>query len=459
MELARRRRGCKVKSRGSSGWEITLVAALAIGMLCGCPGPAREAPPEVVIQPAPPPVEAPVWKPPLQGPAQPPGKPAPPASIPPPPFSGPPTLRIWLSDAPAEPEISCAGPCRVHPDTGPAKRVVGLARAEAGILPGGIRLGDQIYKCSSLELQAEGGGRIRVGDRAYAGTVRLLRGADRVVAVNALDMESYLLGVVGAEMPSDWPREALRAQAVAARTYALYFQLQRAAFEWDVTNTMEDQVYGGRSAKASIADAVNATRGQVLLHDGGVFPAFFHSTCGGQTESPGEALGKPEYDFLEGVPCGFCRASPHYQWSARIAAKDLVAKLRSSGIAVGPVTAVSAVAGEDLPALQTPGLPAGRLAGGQAAAGYVGRSVRLVWPGGEIAAPIKDFRRAVGTLTIQSGKFECRAQGDEFLFTGHGLGHGAGMCQYGCKGMAEAGRSYGEILMHYYRHTSLQKLY
>jgi stage II sporulation protein D len=352
-------------------------------------------------------------------------------------------LRIWLSDAPAAPEISCAGPCRVHPDTGPEKRVGRLAHAEASILPGGIRLGDQTYKCSSLELQAEGGGRIRVGNRAYAGAVRLLRGADRVVTVNALDMESYLLGVLGCEMPGDWPREALKAQAVAARTYALYFQLQRAGFEWHVTNTMGDQVYDGGEAKSSVADAVNATRGVVLLHDGGVFPAFFHSTCGGRTESPGKALGKPEYDFLEGVPCGFCGASPHYKWSARIRAKDLVAKLRSSGIAVGPVTCVSAVAGDDP----------------QAGAGYAGRSVRLAWPGGEIAAPIVDFRRAMGTLTVQSGKFDCRAQGDEFLFTGRGLGHGAGMCQYGCKGMAEAGRSYREILMYYYRHTTLQKLY
>jgi len=429
---------------------VALCSAFCI-LLTGCPGPAQKTPPEVAVRPTPPAVQVPAQKPPVQVPAQPPGKPALPASIPPPQFAGPPKLRIWLSDAPAAPEISCAGPCRVQPIPGPAKRVVRLAPAKAGVVPGGFRLGDQIYNCSSLELQADGGGMIRVGNRAYAGTVRLLRGADRVVAVNALDMESYLLGVLGGEMPCNWPREALKAQAVAARTYALYYQLQRGGSEWDLTNTTEDQVYDGGNVKASVADAVNATRGEALLHDGGVFPAFFHSTCGGQTESPGKALGKPEYDFLEGVPCGFCAASPHYEWRVEIPAFALVSKLREAGIAVGPVTAVSAVAGEDLPARQTPG--------GQAGAGNGGRTVKLVWPGGGIAAPIADFRRAVGRMTIRSGKFECRAQGDGFLFIGHGLGHGAGMCQYGCKGMAEVGRSYREILMHYYRHTTLQKLY
>ena len=182
---------------------------------------------------------------------------------------------------------------------------------------------------------------------------------------------------------------------------------------------------------------MTATRGEVLLHDGGVFPAFFHSTCGGETESPGKALGKPEYDFLEGVPCGFCADSPHYEWQTTLSAADLVSKLRAAGIAVGAVTAVSAEEGDS----------------------RTGRTVKLVWPGGRALVPIADFRRAVGRMAIQSGKFQCRAEGDGFLFTGRGFGHGAGMCQYGCRGMARAGRLYREILMHYYRHTRIGKLY
>jgi stage II sporulation protein D len=371
-------------------------------------------------------------------PARPPTPPALPAIIVPPKLDRPPMLRLWLSDAPATPEISCAGPCRVTAFPGEqATRHTRLAAAEAVSVPGGIRIGDMTCPCSSLEIEAEAGGQVRVGGRGYPGTVRLLRSADRVTVIVALDLERYLPGVVGGEMPADWPAEALKAQAVAARTVAIFYHLQRAALEYDLTSTVEDQVYAAGKAKPSIVEAVAATRGEVLLHDGGLFPAFYHSTCGGETESPGKALGKPEYDFLEGVPCGFCADSSHYEWQATLSAADLAAKLNAAGIAVGAITAVRAEEGDS----------------------RTGRMVELVWPGGPTLVPIADFRRAVGRMVIQSGKFQSSAEGDDFRFTGRGLGHGAGMCQWGCRGMARAGRFYREILMYYYRNTAIEKLY
>ena len=252
-----------------------------------------------------------------------------------------------------------------------------------------------------------------------------------------LDVERYLPSVLGGEMPADWPAEALKAQAVAARTLAIFYRLQRAAFEYDVTSTVEDQVFSSGKARPSIAEAVADTAGVVLLHDGGLFPAFYHSTCGGETESPGKALGKPEYDFLEGVPCGFCADSSHYEWKATLSAAELESKLRAAGIAVSAITEVSAEEGD----------------------ARTGRMVKLAWPGGPTLVPIVDFRRAVGRMVIQSGKFQCRAEGDDFRFTGRGFGHGAGMCQYGARGMARAGRLYREILMHYYRNCAIGRLY
>lgn len=317
------------------------------------------------------------------------------------------------------------------------RRHAKLAAAQAAVVPGGIELADVVYKCSSLEIEAEPGGQVRIGGRGYPGTIRLLRSADRVTVIVVLDVEHYLLNVVGGEMPADWPAEALKAQAVAARTLAVFYHLQRAALEYDLTSTVEDQVYGAGKAKPSIVEAVAATRGEVLLHDGGLFPAFYHSTCGGETESPGQALGKPEYDFLEGVPCGFCKDSSHYEWRTTLSAADLESKLRAAGIAVGAITAVSAEEGD----------------------AHTERTVRLTWPNGRALVPIVDFRRAVGRMAIESGKFQCRAEGDDFRFTGRGFGHGAGMCQYGCRGMARAGRLYQEILMYYYRNTAIGTLY
>jgi stage II sporulation protein D len=182
---------------------------------------------------------------------------------------------------------------------------------------------------------------------------------------------------------------------------------------------------------------VAATRGEVLLHEGGLFPAFYHSTCGGHTETPGRALGKPEYDFLEGVPCGFCTDSSHYEWQTTLSAADLVAKLTAAGIAVSAITSVTAEEGDP----------------------RTGRLVKLGWLGGRTLVSVVDFRRAVGRMAILSGKFQCSDEGGDFRFTGRGFGHGAGMCQYGARGMARAGRMYREILMHYYRNTEIGKLY
>ena len=138
-----------------------------------------------------------------------------------------------------------------------------LRPAKAVVAPGGIRLGDVAYKCSSLEIEAEAGGQVRVGGRGYPGTIRLLRSADRVTVIVVLDVERYLLSVVGGEMPADWPAEALKAQAVAARTLAIFYHLQRAALEYDLTSTVEDQVYAAGKAKPSIVEAVgrHARRG------------------------------------------------------------------------------------------------------------------------------------------------------------------------------------------------------
>lgn len=371
-------------------------------------------------------------------PPEPPPPPPPPPEtvVKPPRFTQAPTVRIWISSASGTPEIT-AGACRAAASTGQVRMLPRLGPARAANVFTGVRIGEEFFKCAWLELTPEGEGQIKVDNRSFSGTVRLIRSGEKLTVVSVLDMERYLLGVLGGEMPTDWPREALRAQAVAARTYALYYHVQRAGFDWDVQSTVEDQVYSGGRPKPSVADAVAGTAGQVMLHDGGLFPAFFHSTCGGGTETPGRAIGKSAFNFLEGVPCQFCRASNNYEWREVISAADLAARLKAAGIAVGPVTGVTALDAQD----------------------ETGRNVRISTLTGDTLVPIVDFRRAVGYMAVRSGKFECRAQNGILTFTGHGFGHGAGMCQYGCRGMAEQGNNYRRILSHYYRNTTVEKLY
>jgi len=351
----------------------------------------------------------------------------------------PPLVRVWLAGLPQEPTISADGPVRIEPADGAsgARLLPRLDPVKVSLAPEGIRLGDDLFPCAALDVRPDDGEPVQVEGRAFGGFIRLLAAGGRLAVINVLDVESYLEGVLGSEMPYYWPAEALKAQAVAARTYALYYCRTRADSPWHLRSTVEDQVYKGGARARSIREAVRATRGEVLLHEGRLFPAFFHSTCGGATESPGKALGKPEFDFLQGVTCPFCRRSPHRFWRSVIGAEDLADRLMAAGVEVGrPIRSVEAVVTEE-----------------------GGRAVRVTWPEGEVVVPIVDFRRAVGRMRVKSGKFRARREGEEFVFRGRGLGHGAGMCQYGARGMAEAGYTYDSILAHYYRNTELKRLY
>ncbi len=131
-------------------------------------------------------------------------------------------------------------------------------------------------------------------------------------AINRLGVESYLPSVVGAEMPHQWPAEALRVQSVAARTYALR-QLRPGA-DYDLDSTQRSQVYLGlESETPSTRSAVASTRAQVLTHGSRLIEAVFHSSSGGRTENSGE-IWRNQLPYLKSVP-DFDQISPVYRWS------------------------------------------------------------------------------------------------------------------------------------------------
>ena len=145
------------------------------------------------------------------------------------------------------------------------------------------------------------GGDLQLGERRYRGELQILPSDAGLRVINHLPLERYLASVVGSEMPASWPQAALRAQAVAARTYVLRQRKPRALF--DVTATTASQVYRGVEAEtASTREAVAATRGQVLLFDGGLLDAVFHSSSGGaSTENSGE-IWNQQLPYLVSVP-------------------------------------------------------------------------------------------------------------------------------------------------------------
>jgi stage II sporulation protein D len=319
-----------------------------------------------------------------------------------------------------------------------------LALTERGAVLGELDFGRDIPFRFRAEPHA-----IKVGERYYEGWIEVLVPADGAPwrVVNRLPLERYLLGVVPGEMPAgDYPQDALGAQAVAARTYALFQILVRPAdARVHVHADDRSQVYlGGGMPHPRALEAVERTRGQVLLHGGKVFESFYHSTCGGATRGVEDWFGGDPIAPLSSVSCQGCGSSKYFRWTARLpearlrGALDTIA--RRHQIALGEVFAIEPV--EPAP-------------GGHCA------YVRIRHEKGAFEVDADRFRRACRAegIELRSTAFIAERQGDEFLFHGRGWGHGVGLCQVGAKGYAEREARYGWILSWYYPGSELSTLW
>ena len=265
-----------------------------------------------------------------------------------------------------------------------------------------------------------------------------------------LPLETYVIGVVAAEMPSSFEPEALKAQAVIARSYALGKINANAGKAANGHGDLCDdpghcQAYydpaylekewGADFAEKyrKVTDAVTATAGQVLTYEGGLAQTFYHSTCGGKTASAKEVWGE-EIPYLQSVTCKWDRDAPRYRETFSVSLSDLPWLLgdgSSPCIAVAEgetVTVVPSVAGES---------DSGRIE----AVSYAG-----------LMFDAADFRRALG---LNSTRFTLESDGETLKVTTYGFGHGVGLCQYGANGMAKDGKTYDEILSYYYKGTEL----
>jgi stage II sporulation protein D len=289
------------------------------------------------------------------------------------------------------------------------------------------------------------------GRGPFRGTIELRRRGGALDVVNELDLDSYVMGV--REVPGRWPMEALKAQAVAARTYALwevdkgYWQ----QFGYDVCGTTSCQVYQGADAEADErgarwVQAVRETAGQVLLHEGKPALTRYHSTSGGRT-LPNEVVYPSDgpRPYLTGIDDPPDSVSPLHRWEQSFKREDLERVLREGIGLQGELTEVSVNETE--------------------------RTVLIKTQGGELTKPVSEFRREISTyaprvfpdlypgrrsdgermpFTLPSSRFTIEKTAEGFIVHGRGYGHGVGMSQYGAMGRAERGDSYQEILAAYY---------
>lgn len=278
---------------------------------------------------------------------------------------------------------------------------------------------------------------IIVNGKSYRGLAELRKKPNGLLQViNELNIEDYLMGVVAAEIPHDWEFEAIKAQAVAARTYALHQKGMAGSRPYHIQATVNSQVYSGKSGERETAvRAVRETEGIVITHKGAVIAAFFHSSCGGHTEDASELWGIYA-PYLRGVDCECQRISRYGLWEKRLSPGQIAASLGRLGYRLDGIRELS-----------IDGItPAGRV-----------KQVAIRHAGGVTLVPAEKFRGAIGYSAVPSVFFEIELSGSEVVISGRGLGHGVGLCQWGAREMAQLGHDYKAILAHYYPGTRLVK--
>lgn len=329
---------------------------------------------------------------------------------------------------------------------------------------GGLHLGGRLVDHQRAQITPARGATFELSQRKdgkwtpasrYAGRLTfLLQPGGRLLAINSVDLDTYVAGVLTHELYPDFHPEAYRAQAVAARTYALYQMSRMANRHYDLTATEAAQVYGGlaqgRSARRAI-EAVRYTRGIVCTWTSPagerVFCTYYSSACGGMSQNVANCKPVPSIPPLAGgVRCNYCRIArgQAYRWGpVRFPKRAVTDRLLAR---YPPLAELGTVRKIEVAKRTRHGRPA---------------SIRLVGSTGRTKELIaEDFRLALGSRTMRSTDCRIRDAGDEIILSdGRGFGHGIGLCQWGMQGQALAGHQAGQILKFYYPGAHLTRAY
>ena len=308
-----------------------------------------------------------------------------------------------------------------------------------------LSLNNQSYDHTVFLKTDKNGAAFMVKGKKYRGYMKLLltNGKSGVTVVNTLPLEEYLYGVVPSESISTWKENALRAQAVAARTYALKHMGGYASSGYDVTDNTSSQVYNGFSAETSATDkAVDSTKGEILTYQGQPIDALFHASGGGYTE---------DSENVWGMSIPYLRAVK----------EEDTPEVKSSWNKTIPLSSI----GTDLSIGQLKSIKLSRLKSGPMKTsdrGVSGRVKQVVFVGskGQKIITGNALRDMYG---LRSTLFDFNIEGKNLVINGYGFGHGLGMSQWGAEAMArkhdDDKEYYKTILSHYYKGTDIKKIY
>ncbi|MCK5426554.1 MAG: SpoIID/LytB domain-containing protein [Thermodesulfovibrionia bacterium] len=263
----------------------------------------------------------------------------------------------------------------------------------------------------------------------YSGFLDVRKDKNGLHFINELPFDDYVEGVIAAELEEDWAMEALKAQAVISRTYALFMRNQNTGKDYHITSSLPHQVYKGDTTSEKIHQAVKETAGEILTYRGQPIKAFYHSTCKGTTELP-EEVWMESYPYLRSVPCRG-ENSPYEYWGRRFDIEEIEKALGIKGLNDIHITSLTST---------------GRV-----------KTVTLSTEDSELEVHAADLRKLIGYEELPSTHFTVSIVGREVIFQGSGNGHAVGLSQWGALEMAQGGSMYKEILKHYYPETVLQK--
>ncbi|MEW6615620.1 MAG: SpoIID/LytB domain-containing protein [Thermodesulfobacteriota bacterium] len=262
----------------------------------------------------------------------------------------------------------------------------------------------------------------------YAGNIEVWKGKNGLYLINELPLEDYVRDVVIAEVGKSWEIEAIKAQAVVARTYAVYHKEARENSCYHITSSVLHQAYKGNSPDVRMAYAVEETSGEIITFNGKPIEALYHSTCGGKTEVPEDVFGK-SYPYLKSVESN-CESSPYWVWERNIPLSEIEKGLNTSGIEEIVIKSYTST---------------GRV-----------KELDINTESEQITLGSNDLRRLLGWQRVPSTNFSMTRDGDLIIFRGKGHGHGVGLCQWSTLEMAKKGKNYREILSFFYPGTEIQ---
>lgn len=318
-----------------------------------------------------------------------------------------------------------------------------------------IQLGSKNINGKIFYFESVNDSLIIVNNRKYRGRIKVINVDGSVKLINQISLEDYIKGVMTKEMPvgkGDENYEALKAFAIAARTYAIN-KIFNSRTYFDIYTDIRDQVYGGADSEHPLSNkAVDETKNMILTYNDEPAIIFYHSTCGGYTESSVNIFTKEDVPYLQSIKDGnpaYCSISPNFVWKENISEKEFIKRLAGSRLIKNSNWSIEKLNIKSR-------FPSGRINeleiivknnDGLNSVSIFGNQIRTI------------IKNQSGTGLLRSNNFMIALDSNRNIeITGKGSGHGVGLCQWGAIGQSKSGKNYREILSHYFPGTEIKKL-